>query len=418
MKLTRALSPGLYQNIISGTDRTMTQLLPENKRITSVDLLRGVVMVIMALDHTREFFHSAALTGNPLDLNTTTPVLFFTRWVTHICAPVFVFLSGTSAYLQSARKSKKELSLFLITRGLWLILAEITIVNLIFSFDISFSAVALEVIWAIGISMVILGLVIWLPFEIILVFGLIIVLGHNTLDFYERKQGPPFGAGYNLLHRVGIHQVSENHRLLILYPFLPWAGLMMLGYCLGRVLRNPDAGYRKRFLVVTGLLTIALFILLRFINVYGDPFPWVKQSTGFRSFLSFINAAKYPPSLFFVSMTIGPALLLMAWWDNIENGFTKIVSVYGRVPFFYFLTHFFLIHLFSTIVFFMRGHTFAEDAADISTPFIKFIKEGEGVQLRYVYLIWVAVVIIMYPLCKWYDGYKTRHKEKKWLSYL
>jgi len=397
----------------------MTQLLlSDKKRITSVDLLRGAVMIIMALDHTREFFHNAALTSNPLDLNTTTPILFFTRWITHFCAPVFVFLSGTSAYLQSARKSKKELSIFLLTRGLWLILAEITIVNLIFSFDITFSAIALEVIWAIGISMVILGLVIWLPFELILILGLLIVLGHNALDFYERKQTTPFGAGYNLIHRVGFHQLSDKFVLLILYPFLAWTGLMMLGYCLGKVLRNEDATYRKQFLVITGLSTIVLFIILRFINVYGDPFQWSKQATGFRSFLSFINTSKYPPSLFFISMTIGPALLLMAWWDNIQNGFTKIVSVYGRVPFFYFLGHFFLIHLFSSITYFMRGHSFAEDATDTATPFIKFIKPGEGFQLRYVFLIWLAIVIVMYPLCKWYDRYKTKHKEKKWLSYL
>ena len=396
----------------------MQALTPDKKRITSVDLLRGAVMIIMALDHTREFFHSAALTSNPLDLSTTTPLLFFTRWITHFCAPVFVFLSGTSAFLQSARKSKKELSIFLITRGLWLILAEITIVNLIFSFDISFSAIALEVIWAIGISMVILGFVIWLPFEIILATGLLIVLGHNALDFYEREQTAPFDAWYNLMHRVGFHQFWGKHTLLILYPFLPWTGLMMLGYCLGKVLQNDNVIYRKKFLVITGISVIVLFIILRFINVYGDPFRWSTQGNGFYTFLSFINASKYPPSLFFISMTIGPALLLLAWWDNIQNTITRIVSVYGRVPFFYFLTHFFLIHLFSAIAFFMRGHTFAEDAADLSTPFIKFIKEGEGVQLRYVYIIWLSIVIILYPVCKWYDNYKTRHKEKKWLSYI
>ena len=393
-------------------------LIADKKRITSVDLLRGAVMIIMALDHTREFFHSAAITDNPLNLSTTTPILFFTRWITHFCAPVFVFLSGTSAFLQSARKSKKELSIFLITRGLWLILAEITIVNLIFSFDITYSAVALEVIWAIGISMVILGLVIWLPFEIILTLGLLIVLGHNALDFYERKQTGAFDAWYNLIHRVGVHSLSTKRQVLILYPFLPWTGLMMLGYCLGKVLRNENTAYRKRFLVVAGISTIALFIILRFINIYGDPFRWSTQGNGFYTFLSFINASKYPPSLFFICMTIGPALLLMAWRDNIENGLTRIVSVYGRVPFFYFVTHFFLIHLFSAIAFFIRGHTFAEDATDLSTPFIKFIKAGEGVQLRYVYIIWLSIVIVMYPLCKWYDKYKTSHKEKKWLSYL
>ena len=394
----------------------LTASIPDKKRISSVDFLRGAVMIIMALDHTRDFFHYDAQLSNPLNLNTTTPVLFFTRWITHFCAPVFVFLSGTSAYLQSARKSKKELSIFLITRGLWLILAEITIVNLIFSFDISFSTIALEVIWAIGISMVILGLVIWLPFEIILTLGLLIVLGHNALDFYERKQITPFSAGYNLIHRVGFHQFWGNHLLLILYPFLPWTGLMMLGYCLGKVLRNNNAVYRKRFLVIAGLSTIALFIVLRFINIYGDPFRWSEQPTGFRTFLSFINTSKYPPSLFFISMTIGPALLLLAWWDTIQNAFTRIVSVYGRVPFFYFVVHFFILHLFTTITFFLRGHTYAEGMAD--QVFTKFVKPGEGFTLTTVYMIWIAVVIALYPLCKWYDNYKTKHKEKKWLSYL
>jgi len=390
-------------------------LLQNQKRITSVDLLRGIIMIIMALDHTRDFFHFDAQTGSPLDLNTTTPILFFTRWITHFCAPVFVFLSGTSAFLQSARKSKKELSIFLITRGLWLILAEVTIVNLLLTFDINFSFIALEVIWAIGISMVILGLMIWLPFEIILAVGLLIVLGHNALDFYEKDQTTPFSSTYNLIHRQGFHSLW-GRQLLILYPFLPWAGLMMLGYCLGNVLRNNDAAWRKRYLIIAGMSTIALFIILRYINVYGDPAPWSQQPNVFYTFLSFINSSKYPPSLFFMCMTIGPALLLMAWWDEIQNGFTKVVSVYGRVPFFYFLAHLFVIHLFSAVTYFMRGHSFEEGVNP--TAFIKFIQPGEGVQLRYVYIIWLAVVIILYPLCKWYDQYKTEHKEKKWLSYL
>ena len=392
-------------------------LIQNQKRITSIDLLRGFVMIIMALDHTRDFFHFNAQTGNPLDLSTTTPVLFFTRWITHFCAPVFVFLSGTSAFLQSARKSKKELSIFLITRGLWLILAEVTIVNLLLTFDVGFSFIALEVIWAIGISMVILGLMTWLPFEIILAVGLLIVLGHNALDFYEKDQTTPFSTTYDLIHRRGSHPLWGKHQLLILYPFLPWTGLMMLGYCLGKVLRNNDTAYRKRFLVIAGISTIALFIILRFINVYGDPAPWSPQPNVFYTFLSFINSSKYPPSLFFMCMTIGPSLLLMAWWDEIQNGFTKIVSVYGRVPFFYFLAHLFVIHLFSAVTYLMRGHSFADGAGN-PTAFVKFIQPGEGVQLRYVYLIWLVIVIALYPVCKWYDRYKTNHKEKKWLSYL
>ena len=394
----------------------MTTISLEKKRITSVDLLRGAVMIIMALDHTRDFFHYDAQVNNPLNLDTTTPVLFFTRWITHFCAPVFVFLSGTSAYLQSARKSKRELSIFLITRGLWLILMEITIVNFVLTFNIYFYTFALETIWAIGISMVILGLVIWLPFEVILITGLLIVLGHNALDFYERKQTGQFRFAYNLVHRVGFHPLGGKYNLLVLYPFLSWSGLMMLGYCLGKVLRIENAVYRKKFLVITGLSTIALFIVLRFINVYGDPFQWSKQSTGFRTFLSFINSSKYPPSLFFMAMTIGPALLLLAWWDNIQNAFTRIVSVYGRVPFFYFVVHFFILHTIVMIFYFLKGHTFAETMTDPGIA--KFVTRGEGFPLTIVYVIWLTVVILLYPVCKWYDRYKMEHKEKKWLSYI
>ncbi len=392
----------------------METITLEKRRVSSVDLLRGAVMIIMALDHTRDFFHYDAQLNNPLNMNSTTGVLFFTRWITHFCAPVFVFLSGTSAFLQSARKSKKELSIFLITRGLWLILMELTIVNFVLTFDIH--TFALETIWSIGISMVILGLVIWLPFEVILVLGLVIVLGHNSLDFYERKQTGQFSVPYNLLHRLGFHPLGGNFRLLILYPFLSWSGLMMLGYCLGKILRNENRSYRKKFLVVTGLSTIILFIVLRFINVYGDPSQWSKQSTGFRTFLSFINSSKYPPSLFFMAMTIGPSLLFLAWWDNIQNAFTKFVSVYGRVPFFYFVVHLFVLHFITMIFYFYRGHTFVETMND---PVItKFVKGGEGFSLTIVYVIWLAVVIGLYPLCKWYDRYKIDHKEKKWLSYL
>jgi uncharacterized membrane protein len=265
--------------------------------------------------------------------------------------------------------------------------------------------------------MVILGLMTWLPFEIILAVGLVIVLGHNALDFYEKDQTTPFSTAYNLIHRRESHPLWGKHQILILYPFLPWTGLMMLGYCLGKVLRNNDAAYRKRFLIITGISTIALFIILRFINVYGDPAPWSPQPNVFYTFLSFINSTKYPPSLFFMCMTIGPSLLLMARWDEIQNGVTKIVSVYGRVPFFYFLAHLFVIHLFSAVTYFMRGHSFAQGAGN-PTAFVKFIQPGEGIQLRYVYLVWLVIVIALYPVCKWYDRYKTDHKEKKWLSYL
>ncbi|MFN2458982.1 MAG: DUF1624 domain-containing protein, partial [Chitinophagaceae bacterium] len=198
--------------------------LQPSHRITSIDLLRGLVMIIMALDHTRDFFHAQAFTQDPLDLDTTTPVLFFTRWITHFCAPVFVFLAGTSAFLQGLRKSKKELSVFLIKRGLWLILIELTVINFAFTFDPTFSFFGLQTIWAIGISMVFLGLAIWLPFAAILALGLIIVFGHNALDFYERGRAGGFGFLYDLIHRPNFYPLWGKHNLLILYPFLPWTG--------------------------------------------------------------------------------------------------------------------------------------------------------------------------------------------------
>ncbi len=368
------------------------------KRIESIDLLRGLVMIIMALDHTRDFFHTGGMTSDPLDLNTTTPILYFTRWITHFCAPIFVFLSGVSAFLQSSRKSKKELSLFLIKRGLWLIVIELAIINLLFSFDIFYTFFGLQVIWAIGISMVILGLLIWLPFELVLAVGLIIVLGHNALDFYEKANPGPYPILYNLLHHFGVHKLWGNHQLFILYPFLPWTGLMILGFCLGKLLQNPDEQYRKNFLTITGLTAIGLFILLRFINIYGDPVAWSAQKTPFYSFLSFINTHKYPPSLFYLCMTIGPALLFIAWWGNMKNSLTRIISVYGRVAFFYYILHFFFIHTFSSI-------------ALLLIP-------GKGFSLGIVYVAWIAIVALLYPLCKWYDKYKTNHKEKWWLSYL
>src|SRR5436190_9330136 len=211
------------------------QPLQKGFRIDSIDLLRGLVMIIMALDHTRDFFHKTSWTDDPLNFATTTPWLFLTRWITHFCAPVFVFLTGASAWFQSARKSKKELSLFLITRGLWLVFIEVVVINFAFSFDPNYGLIGLQTIWSIGISMIILGLMIWLPFTAILITGLVIVLGHNSLDFYEAGRMGSYPFLYSLLHRPGFYPLWKGHTLLVFYPFLSWAGLMMLGYCFGKL---------------------------------------------------------------------------------------------------------------------------------------------------------------------------------------
>lgn len=400
------LQPRPYENLSSS-----------GKRIDSIDLLRGLVMIIMALDHTRDFFHMTAWTADPLDPATTSPALYFTRWVTHLCAPTFVFLSGTSAWFQSLRKSKKELSLFLIKRGFWLILMEVTIVNLSFGFDLGFHLIALQVIWAIGISMVILGLLIWLPYAALLVIGIIIVAGHNILDFAEAKNAAPSGVWYNLLHQPKIVQLWSNHSLLVFYPFLAWTGLMILGYCFGKLFLSVEGSRRNKMLIALGLGLLVFFALLRYTNYYGNPFPWSEQRTGFRSFLSFMNVQKYPPSLLFMCATIGISLLLLALLSKVQNRVTDFITVYGRVPFFYYVIHFYLIHFVSAIFFFTRGHSFAEGTKPSGTLLPFFIAPGEGVRLPWVYLIWILVVLSLYPLCKWYSRYKKTH-DYWWLSYL
>jgi len=390
------------------------------KRIESIDVLRGIVMIIMALDHTRDYFHIYANTDDPLNLATTSPILFFTRWITHFCAPVFVFLSGTSIYLQSFRKTKKELSSFLIKRGLWLILAEWIIVAMAWSFNPFYNVIPFQVIWAIGISMVILSFAIRLPFKMVLAIGLLIVLFHNLLDIPESAPGFKAGFFWDLLHhgRFAAYEFAPNHFAFIVYPFVPWAGLMMLGYCLG-IFFTPKFSMEQRrtIFIRLGLGSILLFVMVRFINIYGDPFAWMVQKNSFYTFLSFIKANKYPPSLMYMSMTIGPALLLLALVEKVKNGFTDTMVVFGRTAFFYYILHIFLIHFVCMICFFARGESLQHAIESMQNVPFMFQVPGEGYSLAIVYLVWIAVVVSLYPLCKWYDKYKTTYKEKRWLSY-
>lgn len=387
-----------------------------NYRINSIDLLRGLVMIIMALDHARDLLHFGALTEDPLALQTTTPYLFFTRWITHFCAPVFVFLSGTSIYLQSGRKSKKELSLFLLKRGLWLIVAEITLVTLGITFDLSWTFIFLQVIWAIGISMVLLAALLWLPFPVLLLLGAVIVFGHNSLDGYEAAQKEPHTFLYYLAHRQAFIPFGGGHVLGILYPFLPWTGVMILGYCFGRLYRAEEAQRRKK-IGILGMVLLLLFVLLRWGNLYGDPLPWKEQANGLYSVLSFINTQKYPPSLLFLCMTLGPALVFLSIAEGWRNKLTDWITVYGRVPFFYYLLHFYLLHLVAAILFVARGGTLAQGAKGVPGVPFKFVVPGEGLRLWQVYLVWMGVVLLLYPLCRWYGKYKAKSKAW-WVSYV
>ncbi len=378
-------------------------------------------MVIMALDHVRDYFHVTANVNNPLDLATTTPFLYFTRWITHFCAPVFVFLSGTSIYLQSLRKTKSQLSAFLIKRGLWLIVVEFVIISFGWSFNPYYNFIFVQVIWAIGISMVLLGLIIYLPYRFILILGLIIVFGHNLLDIPESAPGFKAGFWWDLFHHgfFSKYTYAENHSAFIVYPFVPWLGLMMIGYCFGIFYtKKYSSNQRRKTLKQIGAGLILFFIILRNINVYGDPVRWSEQISPFYTFLSFLDVYKYPPSLLYICITIGPSLFLLAELEKYRNSFTNKMHVYGRVAFFYYIVHIYLIHFLTSIFFFIRGHQFSETLkVGKFFPFY-FVTPGEGFGLPTVYLVWILVVVGLYPLCKWYDKYKTYHPEKKWLSYL
>lgn len=390
-------------------------------RIESIDILRGIVMVIMALDHVRDYFHFSANTANPMDLATTTPLLYFTRWITHFCAPIFIFLSGTSIYLQSLRKTKSELSRFLITRGLWLILLEMVVNTFGWSFNPSYPAFFMQVIWAIGLSMLLMGLLIYGPYWFILTLGFLIVFGHNVLDYFEQAADFKPNFIWDIMHH-GVfkpYEIVKGHALLIVYPFLPWTGLIMLGYCLGMVYEPtyPKAK-RLRYLKIKGWSLILFFILLRASNTYGNPSEWTSQSTWLYTVLSFLDVEKYPPSLLYLCMTIGPALLGLAYLENIKNKLTDGFKIFGRVALFYYILHIYLIHVLCMIVFFAKGHPMAEAVnPEAHFPFY-FVISGEGFSLAGVYFIWMLVIALLFPICKKYDAYKTQHKTKKWLSYL
>ena len=391
------------------------------KRIDSIDVLRGIVMVIMAIDHVREFIHVQAFTDDPLNVLTTTPVLYFTRWITHLCAPTFVFLSGLSIYLQSIRKTKAELSSFLFKRGIWLIFVEFGLISLAMTFNPLYNLLIMQVIWAIGISMIILGFLIRLPFKLVLAIGLIIVLGHNFLDFYEAEPGFKAGFLWDLMHHgsFAIYPMSGEHFLVIMYPFLPWTGLMILGYCFGVYFTNQfNSSQRQKVLLTYGFSLLVFFVLLRSINLYGDPHPWTPQASDFQTFLSFMTVHKYPPSLAYMSVMMGIAILALAFLENIQNKISAMFRVFGRTAFFYYIIHFYLAHLIAMLLFFYKGHSFDDAIKGLQKiPFL-FSIPGEGVGLGLVYLIWILLIVGLYPLCKWYDSYKTAHKEKWWLSYL
>jgi uncharacterized membrane protein len=387
-------------------------------RIKSIDLLRGLIMIIMALDHVRDYFHEGAFIYDPLDLDKTSVILYFTRWITHFCAPIFVLLAGTSAFISGQRKTTRELAGFLVKRGIWLVILEQTVVNFGWFFNPGFSFFIFGVIWVLGLSMICLAGLIFLPKKIILAIGLIMVFGHNLLDAVHAPGNDAVSFFWGALHErkffaYGHIQIAE------FYHLIPWAGVMALGYCLGGIFaKGSDPLRRKRILLQLGIGSLVLFVIIRGINVYGNPYPWSHQSTPIRTFLSFINIYKYPPSLDYLLVTEGFAFIFLALTENVSGRLSNIISVYGRVPLFYYVLHIYLIHLVAMASAVYLGYKWTD-----MTSFNTWIDampnlQGYGFSLGTVYLIWLSILIILYPLCKKYDRYKSSHKDKWWLSYL
>ena len=387
-----------------------------SKRILSIDILRGLVMIIMALDHTRDFFHIGAMTGDPLNPDATTGMLFFTRWITHFCAPTFVFLSGLSAYLSAQNKTAAQASSFLLKRGLWLILIEIVVITFGLTFNPTYNFIILQVIWAIGTSMIFLGLASRISYKTVLITGLILVFGHNLFNLFPAPADSNGGLILKIFFTASgtVVPLSANHFVGVFYAILPWTGVMFVGYGVGAWYKKGYAADRRqRNLLIVGLLTIFVFISLRLINIYGDPVPRKEHHDFFKNLLAFFNVNKYPPSLQYIAMTLGPAMLFLAFTENLSNRFTRIASVYGAVPFFYYVLHFYLLHSLLIVVFFATGHSTKEI---VQVPFW-FRPAAFGFDLPIVYLIWLSVVAALYLPCRWFKRYKETHRQW-WLRYV
>jgi len=395
--------------IAAGKERAGTAV-----RIGSIDLMRGIVMIVMAIDHVRDFWDPTPY--DPADLSKASAALFLTRWITHFCAPTFMFLAGTSAWLwaRNTGASRGQLQRFLVSRGLWLVFLELTLITFSWRFD--FNGLILQVIWALGWCMVILAGLLWLPRRAIAALGLLLVFGHNAFDGVHFKDFAAHGEGWgwlwSALHEFHLGQFG-SFQVALGYPLVPWCGVMALGYCFGELLEQP-AAVRDRWMRILGAAAIVLFLALRLSNLYGESQLWQPNPRGpLYSALGVLNVTKYPPSLLYLLMTLGPVLLLLPWLEQRRGAWVKPVSVFGRVPFFFYVLHLPLIHLGATIA--------AEIAYGVKAGpafLVNSLPPGYEPSLLRLYLVWAIVILLLYPACKWYAGYKSRHKNYWWLSYL
>jgi uncharacterized membrane protein len=357
-------------------------------RIQSVDALRGLIMIVMALDHTRDFFHAAAMQFQPEDLARTTAAIFFTRWITHFCAPVFMFTAGMGAFFWLRKHTKKELSAFLWKRGLWLVVLDVTVVR--FAMTWGQGPLLINVLWGLGWAMIVLALLIHLPLRVLAVFSVAVIALHNLAD----------GVSLPGLHQLGVFQIHGG-MVVISYTLIPWFAVMAAGFCFGEIFTK-----HKSWMPAIGLSLTAAFFIIRGINIYGDPAPW---SGGV---LSFLRVNKYPPSLDFLLMTLGPAIVLLSLLDKIQLRPKNPLLIFGRVPLFYFLVHLYVIHLLAVVLTWIRYGKLVP-----VNPLLSIFPEGYGYSLGMTYLIWIGIVALLYPLCVWFAGLKQR-RDDWWLRYL
>jgi uncharacterized membrane protein len=382
-------------------------------------MVRGLVIVVMALDHVRDYFNFGG-EADPMANPAIGAALFFTRWITHFCAPVFVFLAGTSAGLMTSRKTPSALGKFLLTRGLWLILVECLVVATAWSFAPwgieqlgGRVGVVMQVIWVIGASMVVLAAAQFLGQRVCLVIGVSIVLGHNLLDPIWPVTGGLFDAGHPVW--VALHAQMRTDigpfSLVWVYPLGPWIGVMLLGFGTAPLFQGP-ARKRDARLLACGVVAMAAFVGLRATGVYGEPNPWQVQGRAISTLIDFLNVTKYPPSLLFTLMTLGPAAIVSASADRVPDAIKQPLIVFGRAPFAFYVAHLYLLHTLAVVFGAMRGF----DARAFLT-YSFFFPKGYGVGLPGVYAVWLLAVAALYPLCRWVAAAKKRRHDW-WLSYL
>jgi uncharacterized membrane protein len=390
---------------------------PTPGRLSGVDWLRGLVMVLMALDHARDYF--ADLRVDPVDIDSTTPALFFTRWVTHFCAPVFVLLAGAGAFLYGARGRRRgQLAWFLLTRGLWLLVLEATVVKFAWTMDLGLPVWFVQVIAAIGTGMLVLAACVWLPLPVIAAIGLLIVAGHNALDELRPSDFGRAAPLWTLLHEGSlgggmVTLLPARAYLFVIYPLLPWTGVLLLGYAFGPLLRREAASRRRLLLFLGAAMTLA-FVVVRVLGGHGNATPYAPQPTAVMSLLSFLNCQKYPPSLAYLLMTLGPALLLLAWADREPGRVGRALITFGRVPLFYYVAHLLLLHAGTRALHLLL---YGEDVSPMADLFSGGLPDSYGHPLWWAWVAWVVCVLALYPACAWYARVKQRGRSPLW-SYL